>query len=82
MMTAIKEPYDPHSEKRHDRTGFYSRTANLTFDEIPDPFVHVSEREPVERLAGSEWIVPAVPTLVVARTRRADPIGARSGSHV
>jgi hypothetical protein len=68
-MARRRQPYDPNAVKRHDRTGFYSRAANLTFDEIPDPYVHSSEREPVESRAGGEWIVPAVPTLVVARSR-------------
>jgi hypothetical protein len=54
------KPYDP-SARAHDRRGFYSRAGNFTFDEIPDPYVHASDREPVE--------MPTVPTLVVARSR-------------
>jgi hypothetical protein len=41
-MARRRQPYDPNAVKRHDRTGFYSRAANLTFDEIPDPYVHSS----------------------------------------
>jgi hypothetical protein len=61
------KPYDP-SARTHDRRGFY-RAGNFTFDEIPDPYAHPGDREPVESQAGGEWIVPAVPTLVVARSR-------------
>jgi hypothetical protein len=72
-----QRPYDP-SAHAHDRRGFYSGTDRVRFGEIPDPYVHASEREPVESRQGGEWVVPAVPTLIVARSR-SDLLG---GLHV
>jgi hypothetical protein len=86
-MARSRQPYDPNALKRHDRTGdaFYGNlpAGRAMAVEIDDPYGVPSDAEaklvtphgtrPSDVVR--EWQAPAAARLLVARTRRDDPVG-------